>query len=594
HAGWEESPYAGVPSRRRDFRARDLAPFRASSGIPEPISALAYWRITGNEPPSKPEEFTTLLDRRVRAATVAALALPRADLDEEVVSRLYSDSRLASDEKLAGASLFNFAGILSKHWRSNDWWWGRLDAAAGMLRFLESYPGRGDGEPPELSRSVDAAQSAVLEDASGSEFGPFPGIPGGSSPRDVRARFALGGDSLDNLEPAYLVAILSRTVRVASRAISGSAGTPVRLLLAVLRPLLVFLPLVRNPVRQALAAAVIGVTITVAASAAYLPARRTDIFSVLPGSLLIAALGVGLVVAISRRLGAWERLVALLRASNATVGPRILALVLEVRREAAWQGAVHAVGSLATLVAAGWVLWTLGLSVSFWILVASAAVLGSRAWLRARSPSEGKKRAHLYGAGVVATAAWLLVVVLLPGWIQSERPDPGTLLPVTVTAAGFSVAAVLTLGWLPIIGSLPRTWLINWLTVSLIAAAASGVLVLVATQVRGTGFGVLDTVTAAVLVFVVWGSIVWWLPEIPEGTDARWCSYAVPDDLRRTYPVRTGERVGFSRGGGSAPTTPSRPHRPSTRPRAASLRNRLPKRTRPPSSKTTDDDAAPH
>jgi patatin-related protein len=535
HPGWVESPYAGIPSRRRDFGAGDLAPFLASTGIPEPISSLSYWRITGNEPPSKPEEFTTLIDRKVRVATVAALALPRSDLDGEVVSRLFSDGQLASDEKLAGSSLANFAGFLSKHWRSNDWWWGRLDASAGMVRFLEAYPPRGNREPPDLLRTIDTVQSAVLDDAATSDSGPFSGIPGGSGSAEIRARFAQGGDSLDNLEPGYLVAILSRTVRVASRAFSGSAGTTVRLLLAVLRPLLVFLPLARNPLRQALVAAVLGGTITITAATAYGPALRPEIVSLLPGSAILAVIAVLLIVTISRLLGTWTRLVRLVREFTATRHSQVLALVLEFRREAAGQCAVHALSAVATLAVAAWVLLTAGISVPYWILVASAAVLAARAPLRARSPSEGGQRVLLYGTGFVAYAAWVAGVVLVPGWIQSQRPDPGTLLPATVAAAGFLIAVCLTLGWLPIVGTLPRTWLINWLSISVAAGAASAILVYGATHLRG--LEALGAGFVAVLVLFVWGSLVWWLPEIPEGTDARWRSYAVPDDLRRTYSV---------------------------------------------------------
>lgn len=267
----------------------------------------------------------------------------------------------------------------------------------------------------------------------------------------------------------------------------------------------------------------------------------------------VDALGAGLVVTLSRRSGAWERLVTLL-SSSATPDSRVLAQVLDLRRRTARQCAVYAVGSLATLLAAGWALWAGGLSVSSWILAAAAGLLAARAGLRARSPEEGSTPGPVYSAGTIGYAAWVVLIVWVPGWIESFHPDPGTILPLTIAAAGFLLAAVLTIGWLPIIPDLPRTWLINWLTVSLVAAAASGMLAWVATRLRGTGFGVLDTGTAVALVVLVWGSLVWWIPEIPEGTGARWRSYAVPDDLRRTYPVSPGADLSP----GPAPTRPSR------------------------------------
>jgi patatin-related protein len=536
--GWQESPYAGVPSRRADFDARDLAPFLAATGIPEPISTLTYWRITGDEAPAKPEEYTTLIDRKVRAATVAALTLPSADLDAEVVARLFSDRQLGSDEKLAGTSLFNFAGFLSKHWRSNDWWWGRLDAAAGMTRLVASYPSRAGSEPSDLEPIIDAVQSAVLADAAASDSGPFSGIPGSSETTDVRARFAMGGDSINNLEPGYLIAVLSRGVRVASRAFSGSSGTATRFLIAALRPILVLAPIALNPLRQALIAAILGVTIAIAAAAAYLPARRPDIFSFLPGYALLVVIAVSLVGAIGGVYRTWTRLTTLIRESSATRHSRILDLVLELRRESAWQGAVYVVFSLVTLVIAAVQLWGEGLSVSYWILVLSAAVLAARARLRVRSPSEEEHRILLFGSGIVAYTGWLVFVALLPDWVQSLRWDSGILLPITVTVAGFSVSALLTLSWLPIVRGLLRTWLLNWVTVSAVAGAAAGVIVFIATHIRGTGFGVLNAGTAVVLVVLVWGSLVWWLPELPEGKSARWKAYEVPDDLRRTYRVR--------------------------------------------------------
>ena len=40
-----------------------------------------------------------------------------------------------ADANLAGNVLSRFGGFFSARWRENDWQWGRLDAAAGSLRY---------------------------------------------------------------------------------------------------------------------------------------------------------------------------------------------------------------------------------------------------------------------------------------------------------------------------------------------------------------------------------------------------------------------------------------------------------------------------
>lgn len=44
---------------------------------------------------------------------------------------------LAASSKLAGTSIANFSGFLDWRWRANDWRWGRLDAAAGIVGILD-------------------------------------------------------------------------------------------------------------------------------------------------------------------------------------------------------------------------------------------------------------------------------------------------------------------------------------------------------------------------------------------------------------------------------------------------------------------------
>ena len=43
---------------------------------------------------------------------------------------------IASDHKLAGNELNNFSAFLRRHWRTNDWMWGRLDAVPTLIELL--------------------------------------------------------------------------------------------------------------------------------------------------------------------------------------------------------------------------------------------------------------------------------------------------------------------------------------------------------------------------------------------------------------------------------------------------------------------------
>jgi patatin-related protein len=43
---------------------------------------------------------------------------------------------IASDNKLAGNELSNFSAFLRRHWRTNDWMWGRLDAVPTLVELL--------------------------------------------------------------------------------------------------------------------------------------------------------------------------------------------------------------------------------------------------------------------------------------------------------------------------------------------------------------------------------------------------------------------------------------------------------------------------
>lgn len=550
---WAQIPWSGVPTQRTDFDALDLAPFLAALGIPEPVSALAFWRITGDEPPARPDEYTALIERKMRAATRAALAFARTDIGEDDLGRLFG-TPLTSRDKLAGTAAVNFGGFLAQGWRVNDWWWGRLDAAAGMTRFVDSYP-LIDSTPKRPPQIVDAVQSSVLEDAARSEDRPFPAAenrepstPEVLTPSDIRALFARGNSAISDLSPRYLLSIASRSIRITSRALSGSTSAWVRLLIALLHPLIVVVPLAATPVRAGIAAVTIGAAILVTAAVAPVEAKQPDGWTIVPGFLLHAVVVGGLVSGLGFSVSRWRRLIRALEGSAADWAPPALHSALTVRRRATWQAVLASVTAWATLGVAMVPLIREGLSASFWVLIVSGVTSAILARVWARDPSGAGPIACAFGT--IAFAGWVALVFALPAIVSAVTGDasPGTNLPtdripfglstsealvaLTVTGAGVGVGLLLTTGWLPIRRTLVRTWLINALTVSAAAGLGAGAVVVISMLVPGTGIVAIDiTLTIGVTTFV-WGSVLWWLPEIPEGRGTAWRSAVIPDGLR--------------------------------------------------------------
>ena len=193
--------------------------------------------------------------------------------------------------KLAGYGFGNFLGFLSREWRINDWWWGRLDAAAGLARFFETLA----PDAIDVDDAIHVLQDALLEDADspathadglspldepdeamassalaaepgsgGAEDGgpPEAGTLGHGAMGEAdaaatrRVRLRAGTDTIVNLAPSYRFAIASRTVRLLDRVIvqpvSLVMGIVAHAVLAVLRPVLVLVPTLFDPPRLAL------------------------------------------------------------------------------------------------------------------------------------------------------------------------------------------------------------------------------------------------------------------------------------------------------------------------------------------------------
>ncbi|MGR0319150.1 DUF3376 domain-containing protein [Agromyces sp. ZXT2-3] len=291
-ADWAASPWR--PLGGPILSAADLPPLYHSAGIPPALSSVRYWAIGVDEPPADPQEFRALVVDRWY--TMLGAVLRKGDLTAreaaEAVEAASAEVSLDRGSKLAGYGIGNFLGFLARDWRVNDWWWGRLDGAAGITRFLASLA------PAEVQadRAVRLLQDAVLAEADDprlatlrlSPLEPVPPAepepaasdgdaavapdtvaPGAGTSEPVvpdarragagtarRSRLRAGTDTIFNLDPSYRFAIASRAVRLFDRVVVQPVRSATRwfawAVLFLLRPLMVPIPTLFDPPRLAL------------------------------------------------------------------------------------------------------------------------------------------------------------------------------------------------------------------------------------------------------------------------------------------------------------------------------------------------------
>jgi len=245
--------FAAIP----ELGAQDAAPFVAVAGIPDPSSGLLFTAITAsdgsdldNDPAFAPLAVSSVkptVQRWLRStqkdfSSVGAEQTPRAKLD--------------SNSKLAGASLANFAAFLSTTWRHNDWWWGRIDAAAGLATTLQSMPVV--GPPPLTPTPMTWSPATVLQRLLIAE----------ALHSSTPIALTEANHTVSDLRPGYLNGIVSRLVRVLLRAMVGTMSTASRVALYLLwPPVMVFAPLVLLKSRAWLFGSVAALYISLAASA---------------------------------------------------------------------------------------------------------------------------------------------------------------------------------------------------------------------------------------------------------------------------------------------------------------------------------------
>ena len=227
--------------------------------------------------PAQPLEYRLLMEDQLLRGYRSALAHRARELDAVTVGNLLDEQNLRSTAKLAGLRAANIAGFLSRDWRLNDWWWGRLDAASGIVEFFSSLPsapttrhpiGRTptpshrqpppDRPRPPSSRECTANSSPRLDaaptaGAADPDADPtteqltllsLPARSGVLARQATRERFVRGTQGFDALSDSYRVAIVSRTLRAASSALTHGerATSPKRFLHWLLRPIAVLLP----------------------------------------------------------------------------------------------------------------------------------------------------------------------------------------------------------------------------------------------------------------------------------------------------------------------------------------------------------------
>lgn len=548
------------PLASTTLSAVDLPPLYHSAGIPAALSHVRYWAIGVDEEPADPGGFATLvaerrvgiLGRGVRAAgrPVAQVAAEvRAAAEHPVVDR---------QTKLAGYGFGNFFGFLAREWRVNDWWWGRLDASAGIARFFASLKpetvrtdaavrllqdavlAQADEADREERREPDASDAdvapvagAVATSAAGAVAEPTrlsplePVSPDAGSPGDDararRTRFRAGTDTVLNLAPAYRFAIASRTVRLLVRVLVQPASTAGRVLaqavLTLLRPLLVAVPAVVDPPRLALIAGFVA--------AAAWPLTWSEITPPSVGWVIVVA-----AVAVVAVASIWAAVTAVQRrwraiavALGGPLGDEAETARVMARRRALVMAGV-ATASVVPLVIA----LLQGNLLLIVLCVGVTAVLGAVARRLAgsarRSAIPGRDRRTIamvvvFGllGGVLPLTQYVLDLAdALPEWLAPD--ERWNLLVLSVAA--IAATLTLTVGWLRIGRNrreIAATRGVNWASVTVVAVAVAALASWLASE-YATGGGVellADTIAAGVFV-LAWAGVVWWMPELVRET----------------------------------------------------------------------------
>lgn len=505
---WHECPWRSVIEKGftppESIGAVDLPPLFAATGMPPIVSQATYWRIDGHSRPGDlPEEGDGDLavvaralrskDRARRAAT--ALADRRLTLKRAREHMYGGADVLPASIKLAGTRIANFSGFLSAAWRENDWWWGRLDAAAGLARALRSD-------------QAAVAQSGIVSDLLADRAEAVSASPVPIVPPSPGAGLDGGLDGIGALDPDYIAGLANRGTRVLSRALPTPGSllgkSVVRIVSWMLRPVTSLLPAALDPPRIAFAALALVVLATALTwPAAPFPGSGSftlpaDAVTAVTAVIAIALAARGIVGAAAR----WK----VLRSADPDAS--------DIRR---WRSAALARAGLVLLAtAATLVPLAVAARMELWfvagIWVVTALVCGLLTGRVARKVSAGGRPPGaarwvpaLIAGGLVLAGVGFGIAGLVGAPVHTREVDPRVWAVSWVAGTGLAIGLSLLWGW-------QKPW---FAVVTGFAAVALGFgASALAVWLGLPAFGPLAWIVAV----VVWGNVVWLAPELGWGS----------------------------------------------------------------------------
>ena len=583
---WQRTPWSQLRRGSAPDRfARQLPLIFGGNGIPQPISSVRFHRIGSDVQPARPAEYRKLLEDQLLRGYRGALTRPIDELDAVTVHNYLEESCLRSNAKLAGLRTANLAGFLSRHWRVNDWWWGRLDAAAGIVEFFDALPAAPGKRTTEnaaqspirpqvplaavvlrdvhdalllqLGRSKNSPLPAVRVDRTRRKGTPPPDQPSG--PRQLRERMVRGTQGLEALSDSYRTAIASRTLRAASSAITRGTGrvSITRMAHWALRPLAAIAPAFVSRPRLALLFAFL-------VSGALLMWPPATIWPIPPPKMnttTIAWMGSTVVLVVI----VWIRLLAAIRSKrmrlrrileHTTTKVRTRAVIAAAERRARAGRVALDTLTIATGAAVIAVDLMYGIAtVLFWaalimfVGVSAAAIHAAQTvpfTLAKTRPATIYAAIGAFAAVVATIGVRALPVLPAPGalWEQAAWHAGGALL--------IGIAVALTL----LAGCFGRPWLVL-LPVLLVglaaAAAAAGV-----TFAFDTFIEPVRQIAEVLVVGWFAGTVLWWAPWW-RGRGTK------PEDAPSDAAIDLDWRSVLSQPSTAGPTEPARRRRPAPR-----------------------------
>jgi hypothetical protein len=515
------SPWRWFPS---DADAYALAPFIAAEGIPDTVQVEQFAQISADEATPYENDFSPLTVAQRAGIVSGWLALPGKRFDTEAKTSELTPLTLDPGAKLAGSILGNFGAFFSRAWRVNDWWWGRLDATAGIVRVLSSLPG--DARNPIAADSTAVLQGAILHQTAVAAEGNRPFKAGvelkGELPSALAAHMSAGAHSLAQLRPAYLVSVASRVVRIAVRALrSGQNPIIGSALKVVLPPLLSVVPMVFTPLRLVFVISALFALLPWAAQTPPQPQPVSTTAGAFPGWILFA---VALAIAVFPLSGVVTSVVRISTLKRQQGGTTVLCpLANEIFRSRLLGIAL----SVICLVALGVLAWRNAHPYAIdasGVFLALAAIVAAFA---ARKASRTLARREVFLENVVfllltGLAIWAIFEPnILGGFVAMldafgrAMPLGVNMNPVLVVAVGVGlVQAVLSWGWLGgVYGARRRWYLILWIAAVGIVGIAAGATVY-GISLTQAGQAIPGFVTGLAVWFVA-SQLGWWIGELP-------------------------------------------------------------------------------